>query len=227
MSIKKLDVNDYYFHSIICGWENSFYTLKGILEKKEIESPKLLGIDKRFGCHDKDDICLSCNTDSKNMKRYESSFELYLPRTLTLIIDKEFSKEHLVIKPKTITTKELFSNHKYIDKHYTNIYDEYRTKESISINYIKGISIPYNNFVNDPIAFMMFACEDILMDYYTSGLDPIIVKQILDLKNDNLSKIERKRMLDNYLLKISELLKYSDTNIPIYNYENNKKLILM
>lgn len=227
MIINNLDINDYYFHSIIRGWENSFYTLKSILEKRKIESPKLLGIDKRFGCHDEDDICLSCNTNISNAKRYESSFKLYLPRTITLIIDKEFSKDHLVVKPETISTKELFSNSKYIDKHYTNIYDEYRTKEPISIDYIKGISIPYNNLVNDPVCFMMFACEDILIDYYTCGLDCIIVKQILDLKSNNLSKMERKKILDNYLLKLYKLLEYSDTNLPIYNYENNKKLILM
>lgn len=227
MNINNLDINDYYFHSIIRGWENSFYTLKGIIEKKEIESPKILGIDKRFGCHDCDDICLSCSTSTNDKKRYESSFKLYLPRTVTLIIDKDFSKEHVVIKPKNITTKELFSNHKYINKHYTNIYDEYRTKEPISIDYIRGISIPYSNLVNDPVSFMMFACEDILMDYYTCGIDPIVMKQILDLKSDNISKIERKRLLDNYLVMLNNLLEHSNTRLPIYNYEKSKKLVLM
>ena len=227
MNIKSLNVNDYYFHSIIRDWKNSFYTIRGIIEKGEIESPKILGMDKRFGCHDIDDICLSCKTVKKDNNNYESSFNLYLPRTITLIIDKEFSKEHLVVKPKNITTKELFSNYEYIDKHYTNIYDEYRTKESISIDYIRGISIPYNNLINDPISFMMFASEDILIDYYTCGIEPIVIRQILDLKSDNISKMERKRLLDNYLIMLNYLLKQSNTELPIYNYEKNKKLILM
>lgn len=227
MNIKSLNVNDYYFHSIIRDWKNSFYTIRGIIEKGQIESPKILGMDKRFGCHDCDDICLSCKTVKKGNSNYESSFNLYLPRTITLIIDKEFSKDHLVVKPKNITTKELFCNCEYIDKHYTNIYDEYRTKESISIDYIRGISIPYSNLINDPISFMMFACEDILIDYYTCGIEPIVIRQILDLKSDNISKMERKRLLDNYLVMLNDLLEKSNTELPIYNYEKNKKLVLM
>ena len=114
-------------------------------------------------------------------------------------------------------------NCEYIDKHYTNIYDEYRTKESISIDYIRGISIPYNNLINDPISFMMFASEDILIDYYTCGIEPIVIRQILDLKSDNISKMERKRLLDNYLIMLNYLLKQAKANGITMDIQNQLK----
>lgn len=226
MAINNLNVNDYYFHSIIAGCERSFSILKNILITGAIKSPKSLKIRGRVGCNKVDEICLSANTKINNPKIYTSCFDLYLSRLVTLIIDKEYSKKYKVIKPKVITTKEIFSSDEYINGNVTNLYDEYRTRNDIPLKYIKGVSIPYNNLIDDPICFLTFASEEALMEYYNYGLDFNIIRSFAIEKSTEEEKKARIKSLENYIACINKLFEAAQLDIPIYTYENDKNFIL-
>lgn len=217
-----LRINDCFFHSIIHGEEKSLKVIKGILGDKAIRSPKSLGVKARFGCHKEDDICLSKVTKEKNVHGLISCFDLYLPRLTTFIIDKNVKNNQRIIKPNIVPVDKLY---KYKEGTATNLYDEYRTKEDIPLDYVKGICIPYNNLVEDPVLFMQFLCEDILMAYYNGELYQCVIEQIRNEQTNDKAKKLRIDCLEEYIKKVKKLLVDNDTEIPIYNYDNRKFIL--
>ena len=166
MEIKNIKVNEYYFHSIIHGAQNTLKTLDGIFSSGSISSPKYRNINKRFGCNSLDEVCLSSQRKVSNVNLYKSCFDLYLNELVTLIIDKSIKKNARIYQPKLVTTDEIFLM--FNTEGYTNLYDEYRTKDIITTDYIKGISIPYEALATDPFLFVKLLDEE--MRNYLGGL---------------------------------------------------------
>lgn len=223
--IKDLNINDYYFHSIIHGAKEGLQIIDNIVKTGAIKSPQSLGTKARIGCHDKSDICLSHITKTNILEGTVSCFEIYVPRLTSFVIDKEVSKRCQLYKPKNAPINEIFF---YNDDKKTNLYDEYRTKKDIPLDYIKGVCIPYYNLIENPLVFVPFIMEDILMDYYNGTLDNSIINLIL--KNEVTKEAYDKRLafLNEYIDNLKSIFENYQVNIPIYYYESESspKLIL-
>lgn len=221
--IKNLNINDYYFHSIIHGAKEGLKVINNIMKTGAIKSPQSLGVEAREGCHRPNEICLSHIT--KNAIKYDtrSCFDIYVSRLTSFIIDKEISEKFQIVKPKVITTIESFL-YNYNDK--TNLYDEYRTTNDIPLEYIKGICIPYKNLLNLPLTFVPFVCEDILIAYYNGNLDWHYREKVLNKESGQQAFDRRKYFLDAYIDKLQSILQKYHSDISIYHYQNDNQLVL-
>lgn len=223
--IKDLNVNDYYFHSIIHGAEEGLQVIDNIIKMGAIKSPQSLGTKARIGCHDKSDICLSHITKSNILQGTISCFDIYVPRLISFVIDREVSKSCQLYKPANAPIEEIILTN-YEKK--TNLYDEYRTKKDIPIEYIKGVCIPYYNLVENPLIFIPFIVEDILMGYYNGTLDNYTINLILQNEMSKEAYDKRVVVLNKYIDNLEHIFEIYKVNIPIYYYENESspKLIL-
>lgn len=220
MEIKNIKVNEYYFHSIIHGAQNTLKTLDGIFSSGSISSPKYRNINKRFGCNSLDEVCLSSQRKVSNVNLYKSCFDLYLNELVTLIIDKSIKKNARIYQPKLVTTDEIFLM--FNAEGYTNLYDEYRTKDIITTDYIKGISIPYEALATDPFLFVKLLDETTLMNTYNGLIDySEVARMRKDLTNES-EKKKRCEYLDSYIDKIQKVMKNNDIDLPIYEYNNKQ-----
>ena len=131
---------------------------------------------------------------------------------MSFIIDKNGFNTY---KPLLVTTNDLL-NMDTKSKLYTNLFDEYRTKDIININYIKGISIPYKSLITDPYVFLTFIDSDSQNKYYNGTLNKLKYKDIIK---------RRKEFMDKYICSIEELIKQSNIDLPIYYYDE-RKLVL-
>ena len=223
MDIKNLKINEYYFHSIIHDYKNTLKTLNSIFSSGSISSPKYRNVSKRSGCNAIDEICLSKQRKISNAKIHRSCFELYIPELVTLIIDKDVKNIAKIYQPKLVSNDEIFLM--FETTGYTNLYDEYRTKDIITLDYIKGISIPYEAIVNDPFLFLKVLDEQTLINFY-NGL--INYNEVERMRNDLSSKKhidERCNFLNQYIDRIKQVMSNNDIDLPIYEY-NNKQLKL-
>lgn len=221
--IKNLNINDYYFHSIIHGAKESLKVINNIMKTGSIKSPQSLGAEFREGCHRPNEICLSHITQNAIEYDTRSCFDIYVARLTSFIIDKEIAQKFQIVKPKVITTDEIFLGN-YDDK--TNLYDEYRTTHDIPVEYIKGVCIPYKDLLNLPLTFVPFVIEDILIAYYNGDLDWRYRERVLDKERGQQAFERRKHFLDDYIDKLQSILQKYHSDIPIYHYQNDNQLIL-
>lgn len=223
--IKNLNINNYYFHSIIHGVNEGLKVIDNIVKTGAIKSPHSLGVKARFGCHNESDICLSHLTKTKMIPGTISCFDIYVSRLTSFVVDKKISQKCRIYKPKVTTTEEIFFN---MSDNKTNLYDEYRTKDDIPIEYIKGLCVPYNSLVKDPLIFVPFVVEELLMGYYNGYLDGETRELILTKEATKEAYNRRVDILNNYIGKIEEIFNSCHIDMPIYYYESssNPKLIL-
>ncbi len=223
--IKNLNINDYYFHSLIHGANEGLKVVDDILKAGAIKSPQSLGVRARVGCHYPNEICLSQVTSGVIKPDTISCFDIYVPRLTSLMIDKEVSKKCHIFKPQVVTTEEAFWCH---SNSKTNLYDEYRTNNDIPIEYIKGLCIPYHNLVNDPLAFVPFIVEDILMAYYNGNLDGYYQESVLNSESSKQAYDRRRDILNSYVVQLQKILQDNHFDVPIYYCENDndRKLVL-
>ena len=229
MNIKELNVNDYYFHSIIHGAKKAFDVVYGVIDKKAILPPRQISNCSRIGCNSNDEVCLSSVTNFKgNTENYRSCFDIYLPRLLTFVIDKEFSVKHYVRKPPLLSTSAVFKMVEKGNNKYTNLYDEHRTKGSVPFKFIKGLSIPYNDIINNPMVYLTFIDEMSQVEFYNGYM----FEQAINLYNKKFMETGmRKRIefMEKYIYALEELISSENIDLPIYFYEhdgNERKLVL-
>lgn len=223
--IKDLNINNYYFHSIIHGINEGLEVINNIAKMGAIKSSQSLGVKARFGCHHESDICLSHITEVKSMPEAISCFDIYVPRLTSFVIDRNISQVCKIYKPVVAANEEIILNNNY---NKTNLYDEYRTKDNIPIEYIRGLCIPYHSLTIDPLVFVPFVVEEILMSYYNGFLDSRIHDLILMRETTKEAYDKRVNILNNYIEKLEEIFNLYDLDIPIYYYESepNSKLVL-
>lgn len=229
MAIEKLDVTDFYFHSIIQGAKNAFRVVDGVIGKKGILPPKQINNFHRIGCNALDEVCLSKVTETKyNDSNYLSCFDIYVPRLMSFIIDKKFDIKHRVKKPTLISTDDIFDLSDEENKKCTNLYDEYRTKGRIPFKYIKGLSIPYEDLINNPIIYLTFVDDLAQVQFYNGYFTKQEIDSYLKIHSTNKKMKKRKEFIEEYIYLIESLIQQRDVNLPIYFYEheNDRKLIL-
>ena len=227
MNIKELNINDYYFHSIIRGANKTFDTIDSVISSRALLSMKLQHKQVINGCHKDNEICLSSVTDEPlNAEEYRSCFDIYVPRLVSLVIDKEVSKKQKIIKPELLSTTEIF-NSIGMNNSYTNLYDEYRTIGRIPFKYIKGICIPFDDINNDDIKYLTFLDDDRLIEYY-NGLIPLEVMNMYSKRyNNDIDKNKRIDIMDKYVDAIRVLVKQKNVKLPIYYYDSNERKLVL
>ena len=224
MSIKELDINDYYFHSIVHDGSMSFNVIRKIISDRAILSPKLQHSVVTNSCHKDNEICLSHITEDPNNSEYRSCLDIYVNRLMSFIIDKNFSKKNKVYKPELLPTSVIFEKKGTIDK-YTNLYDEYRTIGRIPFKYIKGLCIPYKELINNPVKFLTFMDDFSQVAFYNGYFPQEYYDILYEEKNNEKSYIKRVDSMDNYIECLNEMIKKSNAQLPIYYYDD-KKLVL-
>ena len=229
MSIKELNVNDYYFHSIIQGAKKAFEVIDGVIDKNGILPPKKIENCSRIGCNTSDEICLSHITNFKgNKDNYLSCFDIYVPRLMSFVIDKSFGFDYKIKKSPILSTAAVFKLVEKDNKKYTNLYDEYRTKNKIPFSYIKGLCFPYNDLLYNPMSFLTFIDEQSQVEFYNG----YIYKDAIEYYNNALlytGMEKRIEFMEKYIYSIKMLFEQKNVDLPIYFYEQNdteRKLVL-
>lgn len=220
----EISIKQYFYHSIINDSNSTLSTIDSILKSKYIMTSNSLGTKVRKGCHSADEICLSKYTPIKNKNNYVSCFEIYLPMSTTFIIDKKFSKDFKVFKPKLVSTDTIFKSKR--TSSLTNLYDEYRTKSNIPIDYIKGISIPYDKLISDPFIFYLYTHESALLSYYNGYIPSEMAELIYEEGSSSLRENERKSYMEEYIENINSIAKSNSFSMPIYLYNDMDSLVL-
>lgn len=218
--VQKLIVNQYYFHSIIHGYEKSLETIESIIKDGYIKSPSSRGLEQRKSCCKSTEICLAEKIKNKDKKKYVSCMDIYLPRLTTFVIDKQVKKTVKIIRPRIITTEEAFNNYGKFDN-ATNLCDELRAVGDISLEYVKGISVPYNGLINDPYFFFTFFDEQVLMDSYNGVHDSSLLKSIRAEFSDEKHMLQRKEYVEAFIVELSSKVNKNGLNIPLYNYDSS------
>lgn len=228
MAVTNISVNNDLFHSLVHDYKGSFSTLESIIKDGGIIPPSRRNTTKRYGCHKSNEICICMQTNNiPRINLYASCFDLYLKRLVTIVIDKKFSNDFKIYKPNLITTDDLFLRPDLVNSgNHTNLYDEYRTKDIVPIEYFKGISLPYDILIEDPITFFTFLVEEAMVEYYNFGLEQELIRLIREEQSGTNAKEERKRMIDQYIESIKDLFSLHNIDIPVYSYGENKTFTL-
>ena len=223
-----INIRDFYYHSIIQDYDNTKLVLNSILEGGYIIAPPTKGENKRFGCHSDNQICLSKYTDYniKKFNIYLSCFDFYLTKFTTILLNKNLDKEYNIFKPLLAPNTELYLSDLLNKGSHTNIYDEFRTIDPISIDYFRGVCIPYDNIINDSALFVIFYSEIFFEQFLTTGLDEYMMKSIKKQNNSKDDYKTRKEFMDNYIKELKEIFGKYNIDIPIYDYKEDKSLIL-
>ena len=222
-----LKVDDYYFHSIINDDKSAMRTLDGIFIKGAIMSPDSLGVEKRYGCHKSNEICFTQKKKNPNIKFYNSCFDLFVDRLVTIIINPSFIKKETIIEPVVIPTElhiMLDACDKLDSNVYTNLYDELRTTGNIPVESFKGICVPYDGIINDVIKFETFTDFERLIDFHSGNMTTEQINFIRLFYSSDSDTKKRKQYIDNYIEVLKWLIKSHGLNIPVYNFTEDKKL---
>lgn len=152
-----INIHKCYFHSILSINKYALVKLEEILNDGYIKSAKDLDIDVTGELHQSDEICLSRYTpDVMYENGVNSATKEYLGQFITLILDDNIK----TYKPNVVS---VFNMNEYIIKsgEYTDLYDEYRTKNPIDINHIIGISLPIQELSENDFAYLAFTDQEV------------------------------------------------------------------
>jgi hypothetical protein len=223
-----VNIRDYYFHSIIQDYENTKVRMEAILNTGGVIAPPTIGELKRYGCHSDNQICISKYTEISpdKLKLYLSCFNLYLSKFTTILINKSFADNHIITKPKLATNRELYMQDLLNKGTHTNIYDEYRTTDMITMDYFEGVCIPCDKLINDAGMFVIFF-SDVFFDMFLKGeVSARIIDMIRHDKNNEEDANERRKFIEQYILDLKELFGKYNFDMPIYNFTEGKELVL-
>lgn len=217
--MKSIALNKFYYHSILGHKKLSLKKFNKILKTGYIKTRASMGMTSEHSYSKDNEVCLSMYEEEK-ISDTISSFDLYFPRTMTLLIDRKIK----VYKPTLIATKDLslnLENHKT----YTNINNEVRCKEDISVDLIKGICIPVEQLLEDDYSFLLFISSwfNLLIGSLNESSDlpvPVFLEKKL-YRNNRLYEIM------DYIHKIEKLLKRYNIDIPIYEYTSDRNIRLL
>jgi len=222
-------INDFYFHSIIQDYTTTNLVLSSIINTGAIKAPVKIDKEKRYGCHKETDICLSKITDTSNIKDitiYLSCFDFYMNNFTSIMVDKEFDKTHKIIKPKLVSMMDYaYEPDLILSGDTTNIYDEYRTEDDISLEYLKGVCIPSEHLIEDPATFAIFIMKELFDAYLANTLDANIINMIRRDRSslDDINK--REEFVKKYVLEIKEMFDRINIDMPIYDYNSDKTFV--
>lgn len=198
------DVNDCYFHSLILGEKEALEVFNSILKSGKILSLDKGGYDSNsLRMNNREEICL-CKKGKLHLF-YDSAYDLFVMRKLSFII-RDLPG---IYKPEMIPIRETFGDTtKYIDSGKTDLYDEYRVKDEISLDRVIGINFPVNSILSSVTGYKLFFLG----------------------KNDSFRNVkfmtskERVNNVISFYKKIVSKMDELGVNIPIYDIDTGRMI---
>ena len=141
---------DYYGHTIKIYKDyafNDLELLESILSSGYLLSRRNLGVNSSYGFNGMDYISLC---DMSMQESSYSAYNMYIKNGLSLLFDKSIK----VIEPTFLYIDNMLPNFSDIMKsyglekeRYSDLMDEVQVKDSLSLDYLKAISLPINRFL--------------------------------------------------------------------------------
>ena len=193
-----LDINAYYFHSLILGREDTLKVLENILKCGKVLSINKGGYDgnnMRMNTHD--EICLS---KKNNLGVSPSAYDLFTRKKVSLIIKGNLPN---VYRPMMVEENGFYK----VDPGKTTLYDEYRIKDEIPLEYVVGINLPVGFVLNSGFGYKYF---------FGSGKD---FNQLKFISSKN-----RYNSVVSFYEEIKSIMKRNNIDLDIYDMENRIKI---
>lgn len=191
-----LDINAFYFHSIILGKDETLDVLDRILKSGKILSLDKGGYDsKTIRMNYRDEICLS---KKRNLDICHSAYDLFVKKKLSLIVKGTLPG---VYSPMIVSERDSFS---MVEMGKTDLQGEYRVKDEIDLSYVVGLNLPVGFILDSMFGYKYFFC---------SGEDMRRMKFV--------SKKNRLNDVISFYEEVNAIMKKNNIVLPIYDIESN------
>jgi len=191
-----LDINAFYFHSIILGKDETLDVLDRILKSRKILSLSKGGYDsKNIRMNYSDEICLS---KRNTLDVSGNAYDLFGKKKLSLIIKGTLPG---VYSPSMVSERESFA---LVEMGKTDLHGEYRVKDEISLSHVVGLNLPIGFILGSRFGYKYFFCSS---------------EEMKRMKF--VSKKNRYNDVINFYEEVKRVMSNNDVNLPIYDVENN------
>ncbi len=191
-----MDSKDFYFHSIISDESTSLKIFSNILNDGKILSLNRTGLKfDHIRMNLDDEICLSRKIEPVS---YYDAYSMFVRRKLSFIIRGDLEN---VYHPQMIVERTSYrDDKKYIRSGFTDLKDEYRIKDEISLDDVVGINFPVkSSILKNRIGYKSFFFDS--YDYVSS-------KKALD-------------QVKRYYEQLLKVIDQANVSLPIYDIEEN------
>ena len=148
-----MNIRNCYFHSLNLNGEKTLEVIESILKDGKILSLDRSG--KNYGSirmNKSDEICISKICKSKPF--YNSAFDMYVKQKVSFILKGNLPD---VYKPELIPVSCTFGNElDFCDSGFTDMYDEFRVKDEISLEHVVGINVPFGSIISSLGSYKWF-----------------------------------------------------------------------
>lgn len=200
-----VDIKKCYFHSLNLNSEKTLELLEKIIKDGKILSLEKSGAySDGFRMNTRDEICISKKSPFRLF--YNSAYGMYAREKLSFILKGDLPG---VYKPELIPVSETFGGAlRYVNSGLTDMYDEYRVRDEISLDQVIGINIPVSIIIDN------------IGDYkwFFLGFD----ESFRGSRNDNYKK--RVSNTREFYNRVVEILESNGIDLPIYDIEARKEI---
>lgn len=141
-----MNVKNCYFHSLNLSGDKTLEVIEDILNDGKILSLDRSG--KSYGSirmNKSDEICISKMCKRKHF--YNSAFDMYVKQKVSFILKGNLPN---VYQPELIPVSYTFGDElSFCDSGFTDMYDEFRVKDEISLEHVIGINVPFKSIINN------------------------------------------------------------------------------
>lgn len=191
-----LDINAFYFHSLILGREESLDVLDCIFKSGKILSLNKGGYDaKTLRMNFRDEICLS-KRNTLNVSG--SAYELFAEKKLSLIIKGTLTG---VYSPMIVSESKSLS---FVEEGKTDLHGEYRVKDEIPLDYVVGLNLPVGFILDSMFGYKYFFC---------TGEEMKRMKFV--------GKKNRLKDVVSYYEEVNSIMRKNNISLPIYDIGSN------
>lgn len=191
-----MDSKDFYFHSIISDESTALKIFSNILSDGKILSLNRTGLKfDHIRMNLDDEICLSRKIEP--VSHYDA-YSMFVRRKLSFIIRGDLEN---VYQPQMIVERTSYHNDKkYICSGFTDLKDEYRIKDEISLDDVIGINFPVkSSILKNRIGYKSF---------FFNNYDYISPTKALD-------------QVKRYYEQLLKVIDQANVTLPIYDIEEN------
>lgn len=212
---KNPKITNFYFYSFLLPSEKSIQALNNVFKTKKFVL-------------DSNHVDLYAYTKSLYKQNHRSMFELYLPNTMSIMIDKKIAKLREIVTPTLVTTEQKKWDEQYKNFGFTDFYDSLILKGDIPIKYIKGIILPSNKIIYDSLIYSLFLGKHDIKDYIDGFYTDSEISAMRLVAERIYSLQERQKYLREYCFSLDGMMMQNNVYIPqlFYNEENPKTLIM-
>jgi len=194
-----LDINAFYFHSLIFGSNETLMILDNIFKSGMILSINRGGYDSNnVRMNTKDEICLS---KKNNLEISGSAYDLISKRKLSLIIKGSLPG---VYSPKMVSS---FDTESCIESGKTQLMGEYRIKNEIPLDYVVGLNLPVKFILSSNYGYK----------YFVSTSEEFA-------KVDFISKKKRYNYVIEFYDSIRDIMNKNNVYLSVYDVESEIKI---